>query len=114
MRFCFDTSEGWWQQLLDALRARARKDSSGLDMMREDRIPMDLDQDGDVRWERFTKALGSAIRDNDRTTHWNDRIYVWPNDRYFADWFNQETAALEDTMNGVDVWTEARPLAEYL
>jgi len=45
MRFCFDTSEGWWQQLLDALRARARKDSSGLDMMREDRIPMDLDQD---------------------------------------------------------------------
>ena len=51
MRFCVDTSEGWWQQFLDALRARARKDSSGLDAMRkiriwrDERVPMDLDQD---------------------------------------------------------------------
>jgi len=66
------------------------------------------------RWERFLEALRAGGEDNSRAAHWNHRIFLWRDERYFGDWFDEEMAALDDTLNGVDVWTEARPLVEFL
>jgi len=65
-------------------------------------------------WETVTIALASAIKDNDRAVHWMNKISAWYDERYCGGFYTEEMAALEDTMDGLDVWTETQALAEFL
>jgi len=77
------------------------------------RLAGDIASESSDNWNGILDMLREA-QASEGDAEWTNRLRIWRDTRRFVDYQDDIDTSISDARAGVDVWSEARPLAEFL